>query len=47
MGSVQSFWMLLVKRFPFQVAYRLMPDSIVIVAIAHLKRKPGYWNDRD
>jgi plasmid stabilization system protein ParE len=37
---------LLVVRFPYQVAYRLRASEIVIVAFAHLKRRPGYWRDR-
>ncbi len=36
----------LVQRFPYQVVYRLSEDEIVIVAIAHLKRWPGYWRKR-
>ncbi len=36
----------LVGRFPYQVVYRLKPTEIVIVAIAHLKRRPGYWKNR-
>ena len=36
----------LVQRFPYQVVYRLSVDEIVIVAIAHLKRRPGYWRNR-
>ena len=36
----------LVARFPYQVVYRLRPTEIVIVAIAHLKRRPGYWKNR-
>ena len=36
----------LVQRFPYQVIYRLSADEIVIVAIAHLKRRPGYWKRR-
>ena len=36
----------LVARFPYQVVYRLRPTEMVIVAIAHLKRRPGYWNNR-
>jgi len=36
----------LVQRFPYQVIYRLSVDEIVIVAIAHLKRRPGYWRKR-
>ena len=36
----------LVARFPYQVVYRLKPTDMVIVAIAHLKRRPGYWKNR-
>ena len=36
----------LVDRFPYQVVYRLKPTEIVIVAIAHVKRRPGYWKNR-
>ena len=34
----------LVAKFPYQVVYRLRPTAIVIVA--HLKRRPGYWQNR-
>lgn len=36
----------LVKRFPFGVIYRIEPDIIVIIAVAHLRKKPGYWKKR-
>jgi toxin ParE1/3/4 len=36
----------LIPRFPYQVIYRLRPDAIVIVAVAHLRRRPGYWENR-
>lgn len=36
----------MVPRFPYQVVYRLTPGEIVIVAVAHLKRRPGYWKSR-
>ena len=36
----------LVTRFPYQVVYRIRPIEIVIVAIAHVKRRPGYWKNR-
>ena len=35
-----------VARFPYQVVYRLRPTEIVIVAMAHVKRRPGYWKNR-
>ena len=34
------------KRFPFQVIYRIDQDIITVIAVAHAKRKPGYWSDR-
>ena len=37
---------LLVAGFPYQVVYRLTPAETVILAFAHLKRRPGYWQDR-
>ena len=36
----------LVPRFPYQVVYRLRPTEIVLVAVGHLKRRPGYWKVR-
>ncbi|MGB5443212.1 MAG: type II toxin-antitoxin system RelE/ParE family toxin [Gammaproteobacteria bacterium] len=33
-------------RFPFSLVYRQMGNEIVIVAVAHGKRKPGYWKAR-
>jgi plasmid stabilization system protein ParE len=37
---------LLLARFPFQVVYRLRPSEIVVIAIAHLRRRPAYWKRR-
>jgi hypothetical protein len=36
----------LMARFPYQVVYRIRPAEIVIVAVAQLKRRPGYWKSR-
>lgn len=36
----------LIKRFPFGVLYRIEPDKFLIVAVAHLRKKPGYWKKR-
>lgn len=33
----------LVKGFPFTVIYRDLPNQIRVLAIAHHKRRPGYW----
>ena len=37
---------LLVASFPYQIVYHLAPTETVILAIAHLKRRPGYWRER-
>jgi plasmid stabilization system protein ParE len=34
------------QRFPFNIFYRIGEIEIVIVAVAHQRRKPGYWSDR-
>lgn len=36
----------LLRRYPFGVVYRIEPRRILIVAIAHGRRRPGYWRDR-
>lgn len=36
----------LVRDFPYGVFFRTGADFIRIVAIAHLARKPGYWETR-
>ena len=36
----------LLKRFPFAVIYLTSEKKIQIVAVAHCKRKPGYWKER-
>jgi plasmid stabilization system protein ParE len=34
------------RRFPFNIFYRADARAIVIVAVAHQKRRPGYWSSR-
>ena len=34
------------RRFPYGVVYQIVETEILIVAVAHLHRKPGYWQDR-
>ena len=33
-------------RFPFSVAYVVLESRILILAVAHASRRPGYWRDR-
>lgn len=34
---------ILTRRFPFDLVYRVQPEEVVIVAVAHQRRRPGYW----
>ena len=34
------------QRFPFSVVYLDDLELITIIAVAHAKRKPGYWKER-
>jgi len=36
----------LLRRFPFAVVYRLHSTVVQVVAVAHAKRRPGYWRER-
>jgi plasmid stabilization system protein ParE len=33
-------------KYPYQLVIRELPDRIQVVAVAHLRRKPGYWKGR-
>ena len=33
----------LVTGFPYQIVYIVRPTEAIVVAVAHLKRRPGYW----
>lgn len=32
-----------VRRFPYNIIYRVVDDKLVVHAIAHQRRRPGYW----
>lgn len=36
----------LIQRFPFGILYYIESEEIVIVAVSHLRRRPGYWKKR-
>jgi plasmid stabilization system protein ParE len=36
----------LVRRFPYSVLYCIESDDVLIVAVAHHHRAPGYWRNR-
>ena len=36
----------ILHRFPFYLVYRETADRLEIIAVAHGRRKPGYWKNR-
>jgi toxin ParE1/3/4 len=34
------------RRFPFSIVYYIVDDIVRVVAVAHGKRRPGYWRVR-
>ena len=36
-----------VERFPYSLLYTIVDDCIRILAVAHDRRRPFYWGDRD
>ncbi|HTW94865.1 MAG TPA: type II toxin-antitoxin system RelE/ParE family toxin [Tepidisphaeraceae bacterium] len=34
------------QQFPYGIVYQIRPDRILVVAIMHMHRRPGYWRDR-
>lgn len=37
----------LVPGFPFAVFYKVDASNVIVVAVAHTHRKPGYWLSRE
>jgi toxin ParE1/3/4 len=42
-GSIRR---LTLPKFPYSLLYRVMEEQIRVLAVAHHKRKPQYWVDR-
>lgn len=36
----------LTNRFPFGIIYTLEKYEVIIVAVMHLNKRPGYWKNR-
>ncbi len=37
---------LVLTRFPYFLIYSFFPDLLRVVAVAHARRRPGYWRSR-
>jgi toxin ParE1/3/4 len=36
----------ILRQFPFDIVYLSDTDPILVVAVAHHRRSPGYWRER-
>ncbi|MBI2571102.1 MAG: hypothetical protein HYV63_29200 [Candidatus Schekmanbacteria bacterium] len=37
---------LVLKRFPYDIVVWELPEEVVVIAVAHHSRRPGYWRGR-
>ena len=37
---------LVLRRFPYTVFYEILGATVTVLAVAHQRRKPGYWRTR-
>jgi toxin ParE1/3/4 len=35
-----------IGRFPYRIYYRARPEEILVIAIGHRRRRPGFWRTR-
>jgi toxin ParE1/3/4 len=43
----KNFRRIILNRFPFSIIFRIQSYGILIIAIVHHKRRPGYWKQRN
>jgi len=41
--DIRSFFF---RRFPYSLIYGIDEEAIIVIAVAHQSREPGYWVDR-
>ena len=45
-AGVQGGKRLILRRFPYDVVVQELSDEVLVVAVAHQSRRPGYWRGR-
>ena len=43
----EQFRRIILARFPYSLIYSIESDRIWVVAVAHHRRRPGYWQGRN
>src|SRR5271165_223009 len=42
----REFRKYILRQFPFSIVYREFSTEVVVFAVAHGRRRPGYWRGR-
>jgi len=37
---------ILFRRFPYALIYMVLDSRVIVIAVAHTRREPGYWLNR-
>jgi toxin ParE1/3/4 len=45
-GGGDTLRRLLLERFPYALIVDVRPETRLVLAVAHLRRRPGYWRAR-
>lgn len=45
-ASRRSTRRVMVAGFPYDIVYRVTPPDLEVLAVAHHRRRPGYWRRR-
>ena len=45
-GGRDTLRRLLLERFPYALIVDVRPETRLVLAVAHLRRRPGYWRAR-
>ena len=44
--SIAGTRRVILRRFPFSIIYQAEAGELLVIAVAHHSRLPGYWRDR-
>jgi plasmid stabilization system protein ParE len=36
----------ILRRFPYTLHYEIAASTVTVLAVAHQRRRPGYWHER-
>ena len=45
-GSAREVRHFVLQRFPYKIIYEVRLDEVLVLAIAHVRRRPNYWMKR-